>query len=174
MPAEAADSPPAEPRDEPAAPTAAAPAEAAAEPPRGSEEDTLSDEPTQPEQPSRSRRFAHRVLAGPDPDRPRRSPNVGAVARKSTGMIGGLVATAGVLAAVIVAVGILFVAFDANAANAIVSGFHSAADFLVGPFHGLFHLDKPKHQTVLNWAIAAIVYLVAGFIIRKILSGKSG
>jgi hypothetical protein len=166
-----ADSPAATEPDPPAVAEPEAPAAdwLAADPPAtgspSGEPDTVAEPVSRP--PGRMRRLADRMFAERDRDHERRAP--GKAAKRGLSLAGELAFTAAVLATVVVVVGVLFVAFGANTSNSIVSGFHTAADFLVGPFHGLFHLTKPKHTVVLNWVIAAVVYLVAGFIIRRLL-----
>jgi hypothetical protein len=74
----------------------------------------------------------------------------------------------GIIVFLIVAAIVLRV-LDANASNAIVSDIHDAAKWLVGPFNNLFSISKPKLGMAVNWGIAALVYLlVGGFIARLI------
>jgi hypothetical protein len=75
---------------------------------------------------------------------------------------------AGVVAALIVAA-ILLRWLGANPANSIVRDVHDAARALVGPFHNVFSIKRPKVAIAVNWGLAAVVYLiVAGFIARLI------
>jgi hypothetical protein len=61
----------------------------------------------------------------------------------------------------------------ANRDNDIVHAIRSAADFLAGPFNGMFELDNPRTSIAINWGIAAAVYyaaarVLAGFISRRV------
>ena len=76
---------------------------------------------------------------------------------------------AGVIAAIIVA-GILLVVLKANPANSVVSTVHDMARGLVGPFDGMFKLDDAKTAVAVNWAIAAVVYLILGALIARFIS----
>jgi hypothetical protein len=76
---------------------------------------------------------------------------------------------AGIVAAIIVA-GILLIVLEANPANDIVSAVHDAAQALVGPFDGMFELDDPKAAVAVNWGIAAVVYLIIGAVIARIIA----
>jgi hypothetical protein len=76
---------------------------------------------------------------------------------------------AGIVAAIIVA-GILLVVLKANPTNDIVSAVHDAAKALVGPFDGMFSLDSAKATIALNWGIAALVYLILGALIARLIA----
>ena len=76
---------------------------------------------------------------------------------------------AGVVAAIIVA-GILLVVLNANPTNDLVSAIHDAARALVGPFDGMFTLDSADATLALNWGIAALVYLIIGGLIARVIA----
>jgi hypothetical protein len=76
---------------------------------------------------------------------------------------------AGVVAAIIVA-GVLLVVLNANPTNDIVSAIHDAARALVGPFDGMFTLDSAKATLAVNWGIAALVYLMIGGLIARVIA----
>jgi hypothetical protein len=76
---------------------------------------------------------------------------------------------AGVVAAIIVA-GVLLVVLNANPTNDIVSAIHDAARALVGPFDGMFTLDSAKATLAVNWGIAALVYLIIGGLIARVIA----
>jgi hypothetical protein len=96
----------------------------------------------------------------------------GRVPRRSAALAGAASAAARALAALVdvivtaVAVtilgGIIFAVLEANRSNAIVTAFHDAASWLVGPFHGMFMLSRPLDQLAVNWGIALVVYVIAG------------
>jgi ABC-type thiamin/hydroxymethylpyrimidine transport system permease subunit len=75
---------------------------------------------------------------------------------------------ASILAAVI-GVGIVFVVFDANERNIIVSQVTDWARALVGPFHGIFRFRPPEVAIAVNWGLALVVYLIVGAIIAGLL-----
>ncbi len=63
---------------------------------------------------------------------------------------------------------------SANQGNAIVSDIHRAGNTLAGPFKNLFSLKNAKASLAVNWGIAALVYLiVGGFIARLIVRVSS-
>ena len=90
-----------------------------------------------------------------------------AVARAS---IARAVIVIGSLVAAILVLGIVLVLLKANRSNEIVQAVHDAANFLAGPFDGLFKLDRQRVETAVNWGIAAVVwYALARLIARLIL-----
>lgn len=107
-----------------------------------------------------------RDAAGPPPHR---AAGAGATALALAAGLARLVRmAAGVVAAIIVA-GVLLVVFDANPANDVVSTVHDAARALVGPFDRMFTLDSGKATVAVNWGIAALVYLVLGALIARVV-----
>ena len=84
-------------------------------------------------------------------------------------VIGRLVMLAAALVALVIVVGIAFVVFKANPSNSIVSWVHDTAHTLVGPFDGLFKPKDPKLAIGINWGLAAIVYLIVGRFIARLL-----
>ena len=69
----------------------------------------------------------------------------------------------------IVVVGILLVVVGANQSNEIVKAVTDAARWLAGPFRDLFTFDSHKTTVAVNWGIAAVVYLVVGRLIARVL-----
>jgi hypothetical protein len=76
---------------------------------------------------------------------------------------------AGIVAAIIVA-GILLVVLNANPSNGVVSAIHDAARALVAPFDGMFTLDSADATLAVNWGIAAVVYLIVGGLIARLIA----
>jgi hypothetical protein len=74
---------------------------------------------------------------------------------------------AGVIAAIII-IGIVLVLIKANPNNQIVDFILDIGNFLTKPFHGLFPQDDPRQDILVNWGIAAIVYLILGAIIARL------
>ena len=71
--------------------------------------------------------------------------------------------------AAIIALGILLVVLKANPTNSIVSTVHDIARWFVGPFRGMFTLHDPKAAIAVNWGIAAVVYLIGGLVIARLI-----
>ena len=65
--------------------------------------------------------------------------------------------------------GILLVLLKANPANSIVSEVHSWARWLAGPFDGMFSFRSANDATAVNWGIAAVVYLIVGGLIARLI-----
>lgn len=80
-----------------------------------------------------------------------------------------------VICALFLAVGALLIALKANQDNAIVEFVLKGADLLDGPFsrdNGIFTFDGKDAATksaLVNWGIAAVVYLIIGKILDKII-----
>jgi len=72
--------------------------------------------------------------------------------------------------AAIIAVGILLVVLKANPNNGIVSAVHDIAHDLVGPFTGMFQLHDPRVGIAVNWGIAAVVYVLAGALVARLIT----
>jgi hypothetical protein len=88
------------------------------------------------------------------------------MARASIARAVTLVAAA--VAAVLV-LGIVLVVLEANRSNDIVQVVRDAAQFLAGPFDGLFTFERNKVEIAVNWGIAAVVWLVLGRLIARLL-----
>jgi hypothetical protein len=74
---------------------------------------------------------------------------------------------AGVIAAIII-VGIVLVLMKANPNNDIVHFILTIGRFFARPFEDLFPRSNPRQDILLNWGIAAIVYLLVGAIIARL------
>jgi hypothetical protein len=75
---------------------------------------------------------------------------------------------AGIVAAIII-VGIILVLVKANPANDIVDFILDVGRFLTTPFHNLFPQDTPQRDILVNWGIAAIVYLIVGALLARLV-----
>lgn len=96
--------------------------------------------------------------------------SVGSGVRKLRNLIASLIWLAAVLAAAVLALGALFTALDqTNQSNEIVRWILERGHDLVGPFKDLFRLETAKNTLLVNWGIAALVYLIAGKIVEKII-----
>ena len=89
-----------------------------------------------------------------------------AVARAS---IARFVILATSLVALILVLGIVLVVLGANNSNDLVHAVRAAAHFLAGPFNNLFTLDSNKAEKAVNWGLAAVVWLVVGRLIARLL-----
>jgi hypothetical protein len=95
---------------------------------------------------------------------------VGSGVRKLRNLLASLIWLAAVLAAAVLALGALFTALDqTNQSNEIVRWILERGHDLVGPFKDLFRLETAKNTLLVNWGIAALVYLIAGKIIERIV-----
>jgi hypothetical protein len=79
------------------------------------------------------------------------------------------VALIGTLVALILVVGILLVVLGASRGNGLVQAVHDAANFLAGPFDGLFNLKRHKVEIAVNWGIAAVVWLLLARLIARVI-----
>jgi hypothetical protein len=74
---------------------------------------------------------------------------------------------AGIIAGIII-LGIVLVLIKANPNNQIVDFILDVGRFLTTPFHNLFPQDNPRQDILVNWGIAAIVYLLVGALIARL------
>ena len=126
--------------------------------------------------------------AGPvsavDPDRgPARVRRSGGRSRRDTVGARGAAQAAGLVArvvrivvgivALIIVAGILLFVLKANPTNSVVSTVHDAAHTLVGPFNGMFSFHSANVAIAVNWGIAALVYLVLGGLIARLIGGRT-
>ena len=81
--------------------------------------------------------------------------------------IGGI----GPIASAVPAIGIALVVLDANEDSEVVAAWLDACRFLTGPFDDIFDLERGKEdeQIAINWGIAAVVYLVIGKILDRVI-----
>jgi hypothetical protein len=77
--------------------------------------------------------------------------------------------TAALLAALALALGAVLTALGANEDNTVVSGLLALAGRLDGPFADVFTFDSASKQLLVNWGIAAAVYLVVGRVVERLL-----
>ena len=91
--------------------------------------------------------------------------------RQGTGLLARVVQLVVSIVVLIVVAGILLVVLKANPANSIVSEVHSWAHSLAGPFDGMFSFHSANTAIAVNWGIAAVVYLLAGGLIARLIGG---
>jgi hypothetical protein len=69
----------------------------------------------------------------------------------------------------LIVLGIVLVVLSANDSNTIVQAIEDAAKFLVGPFKDIFSLSNRKAEVAVNYGLAALVYLIIGNLIARLL-----
>jgi hypothetical protein len=121
-----------------------------------------------PESSTRSTRRAARTPAAPG-----KAKTALSAARSKLASLVWLVA---VLCALLLAVGALLIALKANEENSIVEFVISGAEVLDGPFSltdGIFTFPENAEGRVksalVNWGIAAVVYLVIGKVLDRVI-----
>jgi hypothetical protein len=100
------------------------------------------------------------------------APAMSAGARGFAGAAGLLARVVKLVVSIIVLIivaGILFVLLNANPANSVVSQVHDWARSLAGPFDGIFSFHSAHVAIAVNWGIAAVVYLLAGGLIARLI-----
>ena len=80
-----------------------------------------------------------------------------------------VITTLATVVAAIIAAGIILKVLGANPSNGIVRIVVDAASWLSAPFHGLFNLKDNDWQIVLNWGLAAVVYLIVARLVARML-----
>lgn len=100
---------------------------------------------------------------------------VGAIGEGSNrlrNLIASIVWLVAVLAAVVLALGALLYALDAtNPDNGVVQFFIGTGKRLVGPFANVFEFGKGESgkEHLVNWGLAAVVYLIIGKVLDRII-----
>ncbi|TCC44645.1 hypothetical protein E0H75_34340 [Kribbella capetownensis] len=93
---------------------------------------------------------------------------VGSGVKRLRNLLASLIWLVAVLAAAVLALGALFTALDqTNQSNEIVRWVLERGQDLVGPFKDLFRLETAKNTLLVNWGIAALVYLIVGKIVER-------
>jgi hypothetical protein len=75
----------------------------------------------------------------------------------------------GAAVALILIAGILLVLLGANRHNGLVQTVRDAADWLAGPFNGLFDLKHRKVELAVDWGVAALVWLLLARLIARVI-----
>lgn len=99
--------------------------------------------------------------------------NAGSQLKTGAGSVAGILATivmviAGIAAAILV-LHIVFVMFKGNPDNNIVSRVAEYANNLAGPFKDLFSFEKEKTRVLVNFGIAALVWVAGGRLVASLL-----
>lgn len=88
---------------------------------------------------------------------------------RTVGVIASLIGVAAAAAAIILALHIVFVIFETNQDNGIVRFVGGFADTLVWEFEGLFVPDNERLRVLVNFGLAAVVYLAAGRLVARLV-----
>jgi hypothetical protein len=78
----------------------------------------------------------------------------------------------GTAVTLILLAGITLVLLRANRTNDIVEAVRDAADWLAGPFNGMFELSSARRSFAVNWGIAAVVYYGASRVLAGVISRR--
>ena len=81
-----------------------------------------------------------------------------------------LIRAAGAIAAGIIALAIVLHLLGAKTSNKVVDAIHQAGSWLSSWSHGLFSIHNGDLSMVVNWGIAAVVYLVAAHFIARAIA----
>jgi hypothetical protein len=129
----------------------------------------------QPKQPAATTRKEREATTGTDRPAPR-ARAAAAGARAASGLfltLARLVTAAAGVVVVLIVLAIILFDLKANPGNSVVKGIHDAANFLTGPFHGLFSIHGARKALTINWGIAAVVYAIAGGIVAAIIASPA-
>jgi hypothetical protein len=88
---------------------------------------------------------------------------------KLLGLIASLVGLVSVVVALVLVLYIVLVVFKANPKNVIVHDIKDFARPLAWVFKDLFTPKSPRVRVLVNYGIAAIVYLVVGRLIARVI-----
>jgi hypothetical protein len=83
--------------------------------------------------------------------------------------IATVIVVAAVTVAIILVVHVVFVVFDANAANSIVRTINGWAETLAWKFKDIFTPESPKTAALVNYGLAALIYLIVGRIVAGLI-----
>lgn len=92
-----------------------------------------------------------------------------AKSKKPHGLVARVVVVAAVVVALVIALGIVFVVFNANRQNGLVAAVTGASQGLVGIFVGALSPRDPNLRVVVDWGLIAVAYLVLGQLLARLL-----
>ena len=99
--------------------------------------------------------------------------NAGSQFKTGAGSVAGILAkiviVISAIAAGILVLHIVFTMFKGNSSNSIVSDVKDYANNLAGPFKDLFSFKNPKTNTLINYGIAALVWVAGGQLVARLL-----
>jgi len=85
------------------------------------------------------------------------------------GMVAAVVRTVCAVIAAVILVYAVFILFDANPANGLVSFTRGVYQDFGGFTENLFSTSNPKFGVAINVALAAVIWIVAGSIVSKLI-----
>jgi hypothetical protein len=129
---------------------------------KGAEAD--SEQETEAEA-SDSPRVAHRAARR----RPRDGNGLRTGVRRASDLAASLVRILAMIICVVLALHIAFVAFSANQDNAIVRTVNDWADWFAWRFRDMFVPKDERVGVLVNYGIAAVVYLLAGRVLGSLI-----
>jgi hypothetical protein len=89
--------------------------------------------------------------------------------RRVSGAVADLVRIAAMIICVLLALHIAFVVFSANPENSIVRTVNDTADGFAWRFRDMFVPKDERVAVLVNYGIAAVVYLVAGRVVANLI-----
>jgi hypothetical protein len=90
--------------------------------------------------------------------------------RTASGTAARVIQLVGAVFALIEVIYILLILFGANGANAFVSFIRSLAEPLALFWPGLFPIDNPQLNVIVNYGLAAVFWVVVAGILARLLS----
>lgn len=83
-----------------------------------------------------------------------------------------LVAAAALIVALIIGAAILLYVYAPHTTGSAVTWVKHAGSWLTSPFHNVINARGDRHIW-LNWGLAAVVYLVVGMLIARVMRGSA-
>jgi hypothetical protein len=90
-------------------------------------------------------------------------------ARRLLRAAAALVSVATGLVVLVIVIGIGFVVLKANPHNSVVHAIRDVGSWLTQPFHHMFTPRGHSQRIAVNWGLAAVVYLIGGNVIARLL-----
>lgn len=110
-----------------------------------------------------------RLRRRPDDEGGERAPRTGKGAREALGIVAKVSRLVLLLLALAVVLGIVFTLAPTNADNVIVRNVLDVADDAAGPFRDVFTVDDDaERELVVNYAFAALVYVLAATLVGRL------
>ncbi|MBA9007829.1 MULTISPECIES: hypothetical protein [Thermomonospora] len=110
------------------------------------------------ETPVHRRRWWRHTGTAPATDRPQ--PGRHLLARRTP--VSNMIMGAALAATLILLLGILLTAIDADTGDLLVGYTLQTASWLATPFNGVFHDPDPQTYRYLTWGLTAVIYYAAG------------
>jgi len=107
--------------------------------------------------------------SGSGPERGAAGSGLRAVAGRTLGLLASLVRIVTVVFAAVLVVHVVLVVASANPLNGVAMAVASAADHLTLGLGDLFAPSSPSLEVVLNYGLPAVVWLLIGVIVSRLL-----